>query len=540
MDPREAAQYGNVERLQQLLDSGAITPDWTDSDDCSLLHWAAINNRLHVAELLLRRRANVNAVGGVLASTPLHWAARQGHVLMVAFLVTNGAQVEKRDVEGFTPLHVAAQFGATPVVGYLIARGQSVDAPDESRITPAMWAAAKCSQLDPLQLLITLGADVNKADAAYHNTPLHWAATNGNITAVNTLLKADCDLAATNRDDETALDIAVRRGDTLLISRMELAARQKGLMNSTWRQKLTENKTTARRILWCVPFLLYFCIWLILHLNTSLSIKLAYLLLTAIICKYFPLKFSNSDLLDSIPPSIATSTKVTLILTWFFYLQPISTWYMQIAFSLFIFILPFTFFTVSYCDPGFISTTYQERCKTIINISEGKCPSTSFCPTCLLMKPSRSKHCRYCDRCVSRFDHHCPWINNCVAANNHRGFICYLLVIAVSTALFCSAVILYWRDICQVHAINDIIVCDHWLLFAFLVSAGVCCWSSAMTAIQFYQIVMEVTTNERLNIHRYSQFQIGANQLDIRSPYDKGMCRNLHDFFCGDRQNESG
>ncbi|VDO90755.1 unnamed protein product [Heligmosomoides polygyrus] len=139
-------------------------------------------------------RANVNAVGGVLASTPLHWAARQGHVLMVAFLVINGAQVEKRDVEGFTPLHVAAQFGATPVVGYLIARGQSVDAPDESRITPAMWAAAKCSQTDPLQLLITMGADVNKADAAYHNTPLHWAATNGNVTAVNTLLK-DCESA---------------------------------------------------------------------------------------------------------------------------------------------------------------------------------------------------------------------------------------------------------------------------------------------------------------------------------------------------------
>ncbi|KAJ1350127.1 Palmitoyltransferase Hip14 [Parelaphostrongylus tenuis] len=175
MDPREAAQYGNVERLQQLLDIGAITPDWTDSDDCSLLHWAAINNRLHVAELLLRRHANVNAVGGVLASTPLHWAARQGHVQMVAFLVTNG----------FTPLHVAAQFGATPVVGYLIARGQSVDAPDESRITPAMWAAAKdvflVSSSRSSPTLITLGADVNKSDATYHNTPLHWAATNGNL-----------------------------------------------------------------------------------------------------------------------------------------------------------------------------------------------------------------------------------------------------------------------------------------------------------------------------------------------------------------------
>ena len=56
------------------------------------------------------------------------------------------------------------------------------------------------------------------------------------------MIPADCDLSATNRDNETALDIAVRRGDTVLISRIELAARRKGLMNSTWRQKLTENK----------------------------------------------------------------------------------------------------------------------------------------------------------------------------------------------------------------------------------------------------------------------------------------------------------
>lgn len=46
MDARQAAQFGNVSRLQQLLDSGECTPDTLDADDCSLLHWAAINNRL--------------------------------------------------------------------------------------------------------------------------------------------------------------------------------------------------------------------------------------------------------------------------------------------------------------------------------------------------------------------------------------------------------------------------------------------------------------------------------------------------------------
>ncbi|EPB80909.1 ankyrin repeat protein [Ancylostoma ceylanicum] len=465
MDPREAAQYGNVERLQQLLDSGAITPDWTDSDDCSLLHWAAINNRLHVAELLLRRRANVNAVGGVLASTPLHWAARQGHVLMVAFLVTNGAQVEKRDVEGFTPLHVAAQFGATPVVGYLIARGQSVDAPDESRITPAMWAAAKCPHVDPLQLLITLGADVNKADAAYHNTPLHWAATNGNVTAVNTLLKADCDLSATNRDNETALDIAVRRGDTVLISRMELAARRKGLMNSTWRQRLTEDKTNSRRILWCAPFFIYSCIWLILHLNTSLSIKLAYLLLTAIICgkkSWHLAKFNE------------TYFRVCYIKV----LQ-----YRPIGFNSSI----SGNINKSYIDPHmvFLPTAHIHMKQFILLTgARGTIMKAALPPVNYLWKEAKA-------------------------------------AVVLLSCCHPTAVILlrHWRDICGAHTLEDVIMCDHWLLFAFIVAAAVCGWSSAMTAIQFYQILMEVTTNERLNIHRYSHFQVGTHQLDIRSPY---------------------
>ena len=45
-----------------------------------------------------------------------------------------------------------------------------------------------------------------------------------------------------------------------------------------------------------------------------------------------------------------------------------------------------------------------------------------ICFSCMIMRPKRAVHCRECDVCVESFDHHCPFISNCVGKRNYVYF----------------------------------------------------------------------------------------------------------------------
>lgn len=60
------------------------------------------------------------------------------------------------------------------------------------------------------------------------------------------------------------------------------------------------------------------------------------------------------------------------------------------------------------------------------------------CRTCHRSKPARSKHCSICKTCMTRQDHHCVWINNCVGAHNYRYF--FFLLVSISSLLLYGSV----------------------------------------------------------------------------------------------------
>lgn len=534
----KATQYGILERCKQLVEAGYDVRQ-PDKENVTLLHWAAINNRLELVKYYISEGAVIDQLGGDLHSTPLHWAIRQGHLPMVVLLLKYGADPLLVDGEGYSAVHLAVLFQHMPIIAYLAAKGQDIDMVDMNGLTPLMISSSKIIGPEPTRFLLKFNPSVNAADKVHGNSALHWAVMSANIDVVLALLEAGANVNMQNVKGKTSLDIAHEVRNPLLV---HILSQEHNTRNSRlWRALKSFDR-------YKFPALLLFSLALIWITGCIMDMDSDSWLLKGV-C--LALVFGLAGFLTRhcygpwthrfCPLAFLLASLIWMFVTWFVCFLPyLADPVFQIPFALSAVGVLYYYYKTWSTDPGYLKITEEEIKQNVITLAEAGCIDYRvLCNLCLVRKPIRSAHCQYCNCCVAKFDQHCVWTAGCIGAGNHSTFLLFLLFMTMSCSWILYGSVIYWSDHCPTTYHDDgiwtfltqIVACSSWVIYIFLLTLFHVSWAVLSLLSQFYQITfLGLTSHEKWNLvmrNRLSKHSVSLRQ----NPFNLGCTQNVINFF---------
>lgn len=521
------ARQQNFEVALKLLE--AYPEFWLsqDEDGHSLLHWAALVGNKDFVDAGLVHRVPVDSVAKNL-QTPLMWAVLRGRVAVARQLLAAKASLTAKDSLGATALMIAVQHKSYPSILLLMHRGKHIQAQllgegDKNGCTPAHWAAYK-GDLTALKLLHYFKADLQVLDSA-KMLPLHRAVCASQGSVVEFLVEHKSDLQARNHEGKSCMDIAAEKND------LHMQALLKRLVQKT-PDPLGGGKVEPEDMEAGIKD----------KADDKATKKGGFfkgLMQDQAAHKIFPVFWL-------VCVSLAVFQYIMDIRKASYEVAPTTSFMFEMLVP--VTLAVFTF--VALGDPGKVPSRPQgnsgveELMKALDTDAADIDPPdvNRLCTTTWVLKGLRTKYCVQTGACVEEFDHYCVWLNNTIGKANHRQFVGLAIVEFLTQVMHIRLCLLMATTLVPYTSFGQFI----WgvltgyplLTLIVLVHCITAPWVFMLTLHQARLVMMNLTTNEMMNMHRYEHFWVvrqmatGHAHKSFRNPFNKGSAwKNCLDFW---------
>ncbi|KAH8898383.1 Palmitoyltransferase AKR1 [Thozetella sp. PMI_491] len=528
-DIMHIARIGDIALMEKLFEKGEYDATYTDDQGITPLHWAAINNQYAMCKFLIEQGAEINKKGGDSVATPLQWAAQRCHYYTVHLLLQHGADPLITDQQSYNTLHISTFNGNVFLITLLLHQGIPVDVQDQFGHTGLMWSAYKGFP-QCVDLFLRWGANVHATDESGF-TALHWALVKGSVGCIQKLIEYGSDRFAKTTTGKTP---AITAQELNTVGAWHKALAECGYDEDgnpvvpSWpgaSYLLQDRRGFMTKFLFLFPFVL---------VGGLISIVAAfpiYLGIPLALVAGYAIQWVAQQVIQYAPPDMRQFQKTPWMagifaasvffvgLNWLFTVLPATAlysdashthWILNFAFAFFISLTAYFYITCMVHDPGFVPKPngIAEQ-KAVIDelIGMWKFDEANFCVTCMIRTPLRSKHCRRCQRCVAKHDHHCPWVYNCVGINNHRHFFLYLINLTLGIFSYDWLVYYYFSaatsgasDQCNVlsESLCRIVNADAYTILLSIWASLQLTWVTMLLFVQFVQVSRAMTTYENM------------------------------------------